>query len=173
MKLNRKNKILLLGLLFSIYICYAFAIANTIDYYNKYKNQQQLLAGDFNNPEMLRKLVQKEKQLTAALGQYANPEEGTFQNRLLKELSYQSKINGLKIIDFQEPHIISNKEVKTTSYIFSLEGSFNGILLLLNSIENDPSLGSVKHIDFIKKRNYKTNQDYLTAQVILQKTDSE
>lgn len=173
MKLNKKNRFLILGLILSLYICYVFAISKTVDYYSKYSSQNELLANDINNPEILEKLVYKEKQLNALLSQYTNTTKGSFQNQLLKELTTLSQKNRLKIIDFQEPHIAANKDLTTTSYLFSLEGSFNGILLLLNSIENNPSLGFVKHIDFIKKRNYKTNTDYLTAHVVLQKTDSE
>ena len=96
----------------------------------------------------------------------------SFQNELLKQLTNLSIKNNLKIVDFKEPHISFDDKVQTLSYIFSLEGSFNGILLSINSIENNPSLGSVEHISFIKKKDYKKNTDYLVAEVILQRTKS-
>jgi hypothetical protein len=73
----------------------------------------------------------------------------------------------LKVIDFKEPHIIASKGLTTTSYIFSLEGSFNGCLALINKIENNVTLGSIKHIDFIKTRDYKSNRDLLSMEVVL------
>lgn len=173
MKLNKKNKLLIAGLILGLYIGYTYAISNTLLYYRKYKEQQNLLAINSNDPTLLKKLVYKEKQLDSLLLEYGHHKEGSFQNLLLQELSSISKSNSLRIIDFQEPHIVSGNDITTSSYIFSLEGSFNGILLLLNTIENNPSLGVVKHINFSKKTNYKTNTDYLTAEIILQKTDSK
>ena len=64
---------------------------------------------------------------------------------------------------------ITEKDFTTTSYIFSLEGSFNGCLALLNKMENNATLGSIKHLNFTKKRNFKTNADQLFVEVIMQK----
>ena len=171
MKLNRKNKLLLLGICLVLYLCYAFAISKTIAYYKEYSSQKQLLSNNFNNPAITQSLLLKEKQLNDLLGQYSASTGDFFQNELLKQLSHLSDKNNLKIIDFKEPHVFVEKDLKTLSYTFSLEGSFNGILLLLNSVENNPSLGNIKHLSFIKKRNYKNNTDYLTVDVILQKSE--
>jgi len=172
MKLSKKNKLLVAGFIFTLYICYAFAIANTLGYYKEYSSQKELTENNVSSPATLKALVQKEKQLNNLLSKYNSADGDSFQNELLKHLSRLSKKNGLKIIGFKEPHVYPEKELKITSYSFSLEGSFNGILLLVNSIENNPSLGKVIHIAFVKKRNYKTNSDYLTAEIILQKTET-
>ena len=103
------------------------------------------------------------------LSQYNIKTSESFQNDLLKQLNNYSDTFHLKIIDFKEPHSITQKQFITTSYIFSVEGSFNGCISLLNKIENNPNLGSIKHLNFIKKRNFKTNTDQLFAEVILQK----
>lgn len=172
MRLNRKNKLLLIGFLLILYICYAFAFSNTFDYYKEYQSQKEIATNNINDPIMLQKLVQKERQLNELLSQYTTGTGNSFQNELLKQLTSLSNQNTLRIIDFKEPHIIIDKGIKTFSYVFSLEGSFNGMLLLINAIENNPSLGYIKHITFTKKRNYKTNTDYLTSEIILQKNES-
>lgn len=172
MKFNRKNKILVLGLLSGLYICYAFAISNTVEYYKQYQSQKELIENSYNNPAVIKQFIQKEKDLNNVLTQFTTKTGSAFQNELLKQLTDLSSRDNLKIIDFKEPHLFIDKNTKTTSYIFSIEGSFNGMLLLINSIENNPILGSVRHITFIKKRNYKTNTDYLTSEIILQKNES-
>ena len=173
MKLNKKNKLLIAGLIASLYICYNFAVAKTITYYRQVKENTDLLASNNNTAGMLEQLVIKEKQLNNLLGQYATAGTISYQNELLKRLTALSRQNSLRIIDFQEPHITQEKDMEISSYVFSLEGNFNGILLLINSLENDPSFGTVRHTGFIKKRNYKTNMYYLTAQVILQKNETK
>lgn len=172
MKLNRKNKILLGGAVLALYVCYEFAFSNTLKYYGNYMAQKEITGNNLNDPEYLKKLVLKEKILNTTLVRYSGGTDNSFQNELLKQLSVLAARNALRIVDFKEPHISTDKDIKISSYIFSIEGSFNGMLLLLNNLENSPSLGYIKNISFIKKRNYKTNIDYLTAEVILQKSES-
>lgn len=168
MKLNRKNKLLLLGFVLILYICYSFAISNTLMYYNEYKKKEQQIINDSNLPNLANQLIQKEKQLDQVLDLNEINVSDSFQNDLLKQLSSYSNNYHLKITDFQEPHSINQKGFITTSYIFSLEGSFNGCLALLNQIENNPKLGAIKHLSFIRKKNYKTNTDQLFVEVIMQ-----
>jgi len=169
MTLNKKNKLLLVGFAIVLYVCYSFAISNTINYYKEYHVKQQEIAADSNMPKVVGQLIQKEKQLDQVLSQYDVNISESFQNDLLKQLTSYSDSYKLKIVDFQEPHTISQKGFTTTSYIFSLEGSFNGCLAVLNTIENNPSLGNIKHLNFVKKKNYKTNTDQLFVEVIMQK----
>jgi hypothetical protein len=172
MKLKRKNKILIFGFACTLYLCYALAFSNTIEYYRKYSSQKQMISANVSDPVMMRQLITKETQLDTILSQYSTSNGETFQNDLLEQLSTLSNKYHLKIIDFKEPHIHTSKNIRSYSYIFSLEGSFNGILLLINNVENNASLGYIKHIAFIKRKNYKTNSDYLTGEIILQKNQS-
>jgi Tfp pilus assembly protein PilO len=168
MKLNKKNKLLVVGFVLILYICYSFAISNTISYYKEYKQKEQQIADDSSMPNLVNQLLQKEKQLDQVLSQYEINVSDSFQNDLLKQLSSYSNQYHLKITDFQEPHNITQKGFNTTSYVFTLEGSFNGCLALLNQIENNPKLGAIKHLNFTKKKNYKTNTDQLFVEVIMQ-----
>jgi hypothetical protein len=169
MILNKKNKILFFGFLIALYICYTFAISNTITLYQEYHSKSELIANNNDSPKLANQLRQKEAQLDLALSQYSITDTESFQNDLLKQLNMYSNTYRLKIIDFKEPHIATEKGLINISYIFSLEGSFNGCLSLLNKIENNPSFGSIKHLNFTKKRDSKTNTDHLIVEVIIQK----
>jgi hypothetical protein len=168
MRLNRKNKMLIFGFLIALYICYTFAISNTIAFYQEYQSKNELIANNNDSPQWEHQLLLKEKRLDLALSQYSISDAESFQNELLKQLNIYSNTYHLKIIDFKEPHIITEKGLINVSYIFSLEGSFNGCLSLLNKIENTSSFGSIKHLNFTKKRDYKTNTDHLFLEVIVQ-----
>jgi hypothetical protein len=169
MRLNKKNKLLLLGFLVALYICYSFAISNTINYYKEYHSKNEMITDNNTTPKLAHQLRLKEKQLDLLLSRYNITASESFQNDLLKQLTAYGDSYHLKIIDFKEPHSIIEKDITTTSYIFSLEGSFNGCLALLNKMENNTTLGSIKHINFTKKRNFKTNADQLFVEVIMQK----
>lgn len=169
MKLNRKNKLLIVGFVITLYICYRFAVSSTITYYNQYTSQKELANSSFNDPDILDKLLKKERQLDEALSEYISVSGVSFQNELLAELTQLCKEQNLKIYNFNEPHIIVDNGLQISSYTFSLEGNFNSMLLVINSIENNPQMGFIKHLKFEKKRDYKLNSDYLISEIILQK----
>lgn len=170
MKLNKKNKFLLLGFLALLYFCYSLAISKTIQYYKQYKSQQEIVSS-IDNPKLLAALTKKEKQLDQWILEN-NSTDYSFQNELLKQLNRYCVTNNLKIVDFKEPHQFSEMGTITSSYSFSIEGDFNSVLKVINKIENNPSLGIVKYISSIKKLNYKTNENYLVTEVILEKEEN-
>lgn len=169
MKLNRKNKLLLLGFIIVLYICYAFAISNTLSIYKEFQTKNDVLIQNKSTPKLAYQLLQKEKQLDKLLAEHHVKTSESYQNDLLKQLNFYSAKYSLKVIDFKEPHIIIENNTTTSSYIFSLQGSFNGSIALLNKLENNPALGTVKHINFNKKRNYKSNIDELFVEIVLEK----
>jgi hypothetical protein len=170
MKLNKKNKILLLGFMVALYLCYTFSISKTIFYYKEYQAKKELLATVDISADLFHQLKQKEKKIDQLLSKYNVSYDDSFQNNLLKRLSIYATSNNVKIIDFKEPHLTTKNNILTSSYQFSLQGSFKCLISIINKIENNPNLGQVKHLNFIKKRNFKTNTDDLFLDIILQKT---
>lgn len=59
MKLNKKNKLLVIGFVLVLYICYSFAISNTITYYKEYKDKEEQIVNDSNMPHLVGRLIQK------------------------------------------------------------------------------------------------------------------
>jgi hypothetical protein len=171
MKFSRKNKLLVAGFIVMLLICYSFAFSKTLSYYKEYENKKEVADNNQNDPRILDQLIRKEQQLDEALAQYIAVSGSSFQNELLAELTKQCRKQNLKIQDFKEPHVFNEDNVQVSSYQFSLEGSFNDMLLVLNALENNPSLGLIKHIAFEKQMNYKTNSYFLTSEVILQKVE--
>ena len=169
MKLSKKNKILLLGFIFMLFVSYRFAILNTVTAYKDYRSKSEIIKNENSSAELEKILIQKEKQLDSILLKNYLNSSVSFQNEFLEKLSKYCNSYNLKIIDFNEPHISIANGFEINSYRFTLNGSFNGCLTVLNKIENNPHFGVIKHITFTKNRDYKTNIDYLTVSVILQK----
>ena len=97
-----------------------------------------------------------------------NLDNTSLENNFLRTLNQLAHQHDLIVIDFNTPHIyVSNNGIKNT-YTFTLQGNFTSILLTLHELELNRNFGEVIHTDFIKKRNYKTNKDYLTATIFLQ-----
>ncbi|MFV8354972.1 hypothetical protein ACNQGB_02155 [Flavobacterium sp. XS1P32] len=170
MTFNRKNKILLLSFGVMLYLCYSFAISNTINYYQALKSKEALIENSIELPVLIPQLKYKEKQLDKYLMSHEIKTKASFQNELLKQLTFYTNQTHVKITDFKAPHQnLNDKNDTTTSYIFSLEGTFINCLKTINYLENKPELGVIKHLFFVKKKNYKIDKDELYVEVILQK----
>lgn len=172
MRLNNKNKILVLTFLLFLVASYQYAISNTVAFYNEYKAANAKMASQDLSSEQLFSLKIKEKQLDSLMVVYDINPSDFFQNKLLGKLNTYCNAFGLRISNFQEPHIsvIDNQQI--TSYLFTIEGSFNGSLMLINKLENSAIFGGVYHLSFVKKRNYKTNSDKIFTEIVLQVTKS-
>lgn len=172
MNLNRKNQLLIAGFIVSLCICYAFAFSHTLDYYRVYDKNMALTDSLISNSSMIQQLKFKEKQLDKFLNENKLVAGNSFQNGLLKQITSLSAVYNLYIIEFAEPIIHIDKNSKTYNYAIKLQGNFNGMVMLINALENKATLGTVANVDFIKQKNYKTNSDYLTCSMILQRTES-
>jgi hypothetical protein len=164
---------LLVGFLVVLFICYSLGFSKTIDYYQRYKTESELLKNSSGNSELVKKLVAKQKQLNLVLEQNDFKGETSFQNELLKNLNASIEDTEVKITDFKEEHLYADKSSTTVSYLFTLEGSFNAVLKTINHLENKPYLGIVKHASVNKKMNYSTNSSYLLTEVLLQRSLGE
>jgi hypothetical protein len=173
MKLNKQNRLLVGGFILSMIGCYYFAFSKTIHYYKQFKKSNDVILDNLDNPaQTIPQLVAREAQLDEILSQYTALGDNSFQNELLKQINSLSGKYDLKVVNFTEPHITIENNMKVTSYFFSLQGSFNGVLLLINGLENNQAIGMIKHAAFIKKVNYRSGVDYLLTEVLLQKSET-
>lgn len=164
---------LLIGFILILYCSYEFAIAKTVKYYQQYKSNTKILENNSDSPNLLYQLKIQEKNLDHILASSSISPDDMFQNYLLKELHKNAVKYNLKIVDFTEPHVYTVSDNTLITYSFSIQGSFNGSLILLNKLENTSNFGNIKHIAFTKKVNYKTKVPFLITEVMLQKVKSE
>jgi len=167
MKLDKRNKYLLVGLIAMLFLSYKLAIYKTI-LVNKELNTNLAKKKSIDNlPKQLNLLIQKDKDLNLQLA--IDAERTTDQNNLLKLLSLETSKNKVKIIDFKAPHVIESGQGTIKTYMVELEGSYNNILKVANFLENKKPLGTISHLNFEKKKNHRTNRTYLQAKIFLER----
>lgn len=171
MRLNNKNKILILGLLLTIVLVYQFAIKNTFEYYSLYnelKSKSNSIE-KFNQQEF--QLINKEKNLSNLLEKYniGNNDNFNTQNYLLQHLNKQVNNLNLKIVSFDEPKTIEKDNKSITHFTFSISGNFNNTLKLINSIDNNPLIGNIIHTNTTKKMNFKANKEDIITTIFIEK----
>ncbi len=162
-----KNGVLLLGILLVLLLCYRFAISNTVAVKNEYITLQAEQRLFENAPEQLALLVKKQKHYDSILNKM-NLGNTAMENNLLRIINLEVEEQGLKLLDFNEPHISSVASNQLNTYDFTLEGNFTGILRTIYAIEQKSSFGEVVYLNFQKKRNYRTNKYFLTARIFIQ-----
>lgn len=167
MKLNRKNKLYVFGFLFLLFLTYEFGISKTIIYYNEFSNLESNQKSNLYTKKIEDDLFLKDKQLSSILSRFNFISGSNYQNELLSFIN--SNNSGINIIEFNKPHNFIENNIKIITYNFSLQGSFNAILKLINNIENHPEFGNVTLVNFYKNKNLANNNDELIVDVILEK----
>lgn len=163
---KNKNIILILSVLLACFVCYKFAISKTIEQKEKYLVLKQQDEFYKNYPKQLSILRQKETYYDSILNKL-QINNLSIQSNLLQKITQFSDENNLKVTDFKEPHKTTNNNLTINTYDFSVKGDFNSINELIYQLEQQTKFGELTHVQFLKKKNYKTNRYFLEARVLL------
>jgi hypothetical protein len=167
MTLSKKNKYLIFGFVAMVIVSYKLALEKTFVAKRQYAMNMEKQASLSNLPQQLSLLSQKERFLDEQLKEL-NLGDASMQNNLLKFLNRHAGKNKVKVIDFNSPHVIATENEEIATYIFNLEGGYTQILKTLHSLENNGGFGSVTHVVFEKKKDYRKKRTYLQAEVFLE-----
>ncbi|WP_459212527.1 hypothetical protein [Aquimarina rhabdastrellae] len=169
---RRKNIMLVVGLVLLFIIAYQFSFSKTFNLQSEISKLEAQGKSYRSAPKQLAKLKQQEKQFDEILTKN-NVRGNSLQNNILKVLNTLSEIHNYKIIEFKEPHQYTEEATNkiTTTYDFTIEGGYKGIIETLYALEQQYSFGNVVNIDFNRKKNYRTNKKYLQCTILLQRVN--
>ena len=170
-KLQQKNKLLLVVTLVLFVAAYFLVFKKTIySYiaYNKLNFHSKILV---NQLHTLKGLEYKHAQYDSILNKYQFSYKYSFTNNLFKKLTYLTQQNKVEIGQFSEPHLYTNKQTKITTYPIVLLGDFNNMLQVVHKLDQ-LRLGTIKSIQFKKKKNYKNNSQILQCTFYLEVVSS-
>ena len=166
MKLENKNKLLLLGVGLTLFLSYHLAIRNTISVLEEFKINQSRRENMASFPHALAATRDKEKALQDQLAQM-DLASTSFQTDLLRVLNKASANNNVQIVNLRSPHKIIYQRDTIATYIFDLEGNYSDILKTLSILEKKKSYGIINHLAFEKKKDYRSRRTFLQARVFL------
>ena len=165
---KQKNIALVVGFLVLLIISYVFSIQKTLDLKSRLsllEKEQELLS---NANERIFSLQQQNKYLDSILINKNLSIENSFQQTILNTLSEFAKTVPIDIISFEEPHSFVQDNTYLHTYSFEVKGEFSSLLKLVNTFERQ-RLGTIKSLDFEKKKNYRLNRQELTVRLYMQK----
>lgn len=161
-----KNILLIGGFLVSLFICYKWAISNTLEQYNQYQELKKEQALFKNIPKQLSVLKSKETYYDSLLTTY-KLKGSSVQNNLLKFINDYATKNQVQVVHFAEPHIIEKNDLVVKTYDINLQGGYNNLNELIYLLEQETKFGEVISLHFEKKKNFRTNKNYLQARILL------
>ncbi|MEM9075560.1 MAG: hypothetical protein AAGC43_00910 [Bacteroidota bacterium] len=154
--MKTKNKIWAtsIGLLLLLFLCFKLAINKTIGLREEYgvlKSKNEYFQ---NLPSQLVLLTDKKEKLDSTLFSL-NLENESNENNILKFLNERSDSLKVRILDFNEAHIVKDKTGSSVTYTFIIEGRFNSLLKVIHDIETKSTFGKVRQVSFDKIRRKK------------------
>jgi len=166
--MDKKQKNILLSsvLILILFICYKFAISNTLEQRVQYHNLSEEALLFKNAPKQLSLLKQKEKYYDSLLTKY-QLDGSSIQNNLLKTINNFADNNDLKVISFLEPHVITKNDLTIKTYDITIEGSYKNIIQLIFKLEQKTKFGEIINLNFEKKKNYRKGINYLEANILI------
>ncbi|MAT90932.1 MAG: hypothetical protein CMC35_09590 [Flavobacteriaceae bacterium] len=166
MSLKTKNILLVVGFIILCWVSYTLSISETLTL-KKQVGDLNLKKAQFSNIQRsLSALESKEIYLDSILKAYSVNSSST-QNNLLGFLNRKAQELDITIIEFNEPHIVTEENSTVSSYNFILQGSFEEIQSMLYEIEKNRAFGSLKNVTFQKKKNFRKGTDYLECTIVL------
>lgn len=162
MRLDNRNKILILGFMLTLVASYFLAINKTLEIRKVQKNQEEQKVMAQNVFHELDLLSEKESYLDVQFEQM-DLESTNLQNNLLYFLNQQGMEHRIKILEFNVPHMVIDGPITTKTYRFTLEGGFLDILNVAHVLESQGNFGGISHISFEKQQNPRNGKTYLQA----------
>lgn len=173
MTLNKKNKLIIFSCLIGLIAVYQLAIKKTLFYRNEYlilKNEENSFYNIEGNEFDLRNRHKRIEDLLQKFDYRAETSNNkNFQNYLFKFINEKTNSLGLQLVIFKEPKTTQENTNIITHYNFSVEGSYNQTLLLINEFDNNPIVGNLIHIETIKKTDYKLQKSIIITNFVLRK----
>ncbi|MBZ9731347.1 hypothetical protein LB467_16785 [Salegentibacter sp. JZCK2] len=169
MKQKTKNNLLVGGFVLVLVISYQYSFSRTLKVKMDLEDVEQQIEQTAATIKDSKGLRLKEIYFDSII-KANRAESHSLQNNLLEVLNRHSGEYDYKIIDFKEPHVqdLDDKQGVITSFRFILEGEYKNIEKILYKLENDHSFGSVSHIGFEKKKDYKLNKIFLQCSILVQ-----
>ena len=164
-KQAKKNITLLIGLIFTAFLCWKFTVSKTIALKSEI-DQIKTNLSELPPENVLFKLKSEKKWLDSII---ANNDHSniSIQNSIINEVEKVGKKNPVSLLEFSEPFIYLDKDsIQFVSFQLKVQASYENLENILYNLEKSIP-GQIKSFELSKNINYKTRREYLAAEYIL------
>ena len=166
MTAKKKNILLLVGFVLMLFTSYQLAFKKTFSLKTDVERLQKEIAMFENTPASIARLEVQQTYYDSIL-RVNKVTDASEQNSLLQAINAFGNDHDLNVVNFLEPHRFKNEDLTVTTYECSIEGDYNGLIQLLQELENNPRFGDVSHVRFEKKKEPRTRRVYLVVTLLI------
>lgn len=164
---KKKNQLLLVVAVFTLYLIYVFAIKKTITSYNEFNKAESQIELAANAPLMAAQLEKKLLQMDSKIGKQNINGQNTEQ-ALLELITNYCQNNHAILREFPETTVAQQGNLFIETNLFVVEGDFASLITLVYLLEQKNKLGKIASVRYQLKKDFKTKEMALTAAIYLQ-----
>lgn len=167
MTYKKRNQVLLWGGVFLFVLVYNFTFKKTISLYFECAalEKKNMLAADA--PLKIAALEKEAAGLDVLSGSQQHPDSNT-QQAILGIISSYCQENKLLLKEFPETKLQKENDYLIETNSFILEGNFQKLQQLVYLLEQKYKIGKISSVDYVLKKDLRTNKKALTAAVFIQ-----
>jgi hypothetical protein len=167
--LIKKNTLLLLGFVATLWFLYIVAFSQTLALNEKAASLQKQQELRKKNLLALERLMLEDAQTDRLLVDSPISDETFLQNNLLEIVNDFAQKEPLSIVSFHEPHAFKEDNTVFKTYSFCVIGPYASLLKLIHALEQKHAFGNVQTAVFEKKKNPRNGQVSLECMLSIQR----
>ena len=171
MSQKNKNILLIAGFILTIIMSYYLSFSKTIAV-KKELTKLESKNISFESLANLSATIKQREFFADSILKKNNLKNTSLQNNLLAFLNSNISSNNYIIDGFLQPHTALSGETLITSYQFTLQGDFDELEKVIYSLEQEYNFGTIAHISYEKKRDFRKRKNYLQCLVIIENVSS-
>ena len=164
---KKKNQLLIVTAVLTLFIVYSFAIKKTINAYGKFSDAEHKMEFAANAPKMAEQLEKELRMMDERIGNQNTKGQNTTQVLLELVTNYCQKNHAI-LREFPEITISNEENLQVETNRFIVEGPFSTLINLAYILEQKNKLGKVASARYQLKKDFKTREMALTATIYLQ-----
>ncbi|MGQ0827047.1 MAG: hypothetical protein ACT4ON_01505 [Bacteroidota bacterium] len=169
---KKKNLLLAIGMVMSVFIVYSFGIKKTINAYIVYSDAKNKMELAVNAPKMAAQLENELMEMDKKIGSHNTREQNTSEV-LLGLLTNYCQDNHAVLREFPKTTVAEEGDMLIETNQFMIGGNFSTLINLVYILEQKNKLGKVASVNYQLKKDFKTKEMQLTATVFLQNIKKE
>lgn len=164
---KQKNKLLIAVIILFTWVAWSVSFKETVSLYNECTDMEDRLRLAADAPQKIKEIELKLAEIKHFSDQNADTELST-QQQILNTLTAYCRTTGTVLKEFPQTSVKEQNGLTIETNVFVTEGNFINLLKLIYLLEQKEHIGQTASVEFISKKDFKTQRIGLTAKVYLQ-----
>jgi len=162
---KQKSYLLIIAFVLMLYLSYALSISKTLEVLADIDLMEKQVENTNNLPQRISVIKKELNKIEHLLG--INNDSST--TDILDKVSKYCNSQKILLKELPQPETYIENDINIKTYVFTFEGSFHKLLLLLEMLEKKYTAGRVVSANFYINKDIRTKQESLYLKLFIQK----